>query len=259
MAFRGFEAEIETVPMDGDGLEVDELERRLEAGLRPKLLYTIPDHQNPAGVSLSAERREGLVELARRYGFLLVEDVAYRELTFGDESLRSLWSLAPDVVVQAGTTSKTFLPGVRLGWAAGPAEIVAQLVSGKQNTDQCSGALGQRMLEEYIRRGWIDEQVVKSRALYRRKGERLLAALERTMPDGVWWTRATGGFYSWLTIPGCDTTELTARAAEAGVGVVPGALFYADGRGGENVRLSFSMVDETMIDEGIDRLASLLA
>ena len=259
MAFRGFEAEIETVPMDGDGLEVDELERRLEAGLRPKLLYTIPDHQNPAGVSLSAERREGLVELARRYGFLLVEDVAYRELTFGDESLRSLWSLAPDVVVQAGTTSKTFLPGVRLGWAAGPAEIVAQLVSGKQNTDQCSGALGQRMLEEYIRRGWIDEQLVKSRALYRRKGERLLAALERTMPDGVWWTRATGGFYSWLTIPGCDTTELTARAAEAGVGVVPGALFYADGRGGENVRLSFSMVDETMIDEGIDRLASLLA
>jgi 2-aminoadipate transaminase len=259
MAFRGFEAEIETVPMDGDGLEVDELERRLEAGLRPKLLYTIPDHQNPAGVSLSAERREGLVELARRYGFLLVEDVAYRELTFGDESLRSLWSLAPDVVVQAGTTSKTFLPGVRLGWAAGPAEIVAQLVSGKQNTDQCSGALGQRMLEEYIRRGWIDEQVVKSRALYRRKGERLLAALERTMPDGVWWTRATGGFYSWLTIPGCDTTELTARAAEAGVGVVPGALFYPDGRGGENVRLSFSMVDETMIDEGIDRLASLLA
>jgi 2-aminoadipate transaminase len=156
MAFRGFEAEIETVPMDGDGLEVDELERRLEAGLRPKLLYTIPDHQNPAGVSLSAERREELVELARRYGFLLVEDVAYRELTFGDESLPSLWSLAPDVVVQAGTTSKTFLPGVRLGWAAGPAEIVAQLVSGKQNTDQCSGALGQRMLEEYIRRGWID-------------------------------------------------------------------------------------------------------
>src|SRR6478735_6239715 len=143
MAFRGFEAEIETVPMDGDGLEVDELARRLEAGLRPKLLYTIPDHQNPAGVSLSAERREELVELARRYGFLLVEDVAYRELTFGDESLPSLWSLAPDVVVQAGTTSKTFLPGVRLGWAASPAAISAHLVSAKQNTDQCAGALGQ--------------------------------------------------------------------------------------------------------------------
>ena len=227
-------------------------------GLRPKLLYTIPDHQNPAGVSLSLERRELLVELARRHGFLIVEDVAYRELTFGDESLPSLWSLAPDVVVQAGTTSKTFLPGVRLGWAAGPAEICAKLVSAKQNTDQCSGALGQRMLEEYIRRGWIDEQLVASRALYRRKGERLLAALDRSMPAGASWTRAAGGFYSWLTIPGCDTTALTGRAAEAGVGIVPGALFYADGRGGENVRLSFSMVDESLIDEGIDRLASLL-
>jgi 2-aminoadipate transaminase len=258
MAFRGFEAELVAVPLDDDGLQVDELERALEGGLRPKLLYTIPDHQNPAGVSLSAERRELLVELARRYGFLVVEDVAYRELTFGDESLPSLWSLAPDVVVQAGTTSKTFLPGVRLGWAAGPAEIAAQLVSAKQNTDQCSGALGQRMLEEYIRRGWIDEQIVESRALYRRKCERLLAALERSMPAGASWTRTAGGFYSWLTIPGCDTTALTARAAEAGVGIVPGALFYADGRGGENVRLSFSMVDESRIDDGIDRLAALL-
>jgi 2-aminoadipate transaminase len=258
MAFRGFEAKIATVPMDEDGLEVDELERLLAGGLRPKLLYTIPDHQNPAGVSLATERREALVELARRHGFLIVEDVAYRELHFGEDALPSLWSLAPDVVVQAGTTSKTFLPGVRLGWAAGPAEVAAQLVSAKQNTDQCSGALGQRMLEEYIRRGWIEEQLVESRALYRAKGERLLAALERSMPDGVTWTRAAGGFYSWLTIPGCDTTELTARAAEAGVGVVPGALFYADGRGGENVRLSFSMVDESLIDEGVERLGSLL-
>ena len=167
-----------------DGLDVDELERRLAGGLRPKLLYTIPDHQNPAGVSLSAERREPLVELARRYGFLIVEDVAYRELGFDGDALPSLWSLAPDVVVQAGTTSKTFFPGVRLGWAAGPAEVVAQLVSAKQNTDQCAGALGQRLFEEYVRRGWIDEQLALSRALYRRKCERLLAALERSMPDG---------------------------------------------------------------------------
>jgi 2-aminoadipate transaminase len=258
MAFRGFEAEIVAVPLDEEGLQVDELQRLLEGGLRPKLLYTIPDHQNPAGVSLSAERRSLLVELGRQYGFLIVEDVAYRELTFGDESLPSLWSLAPDVVVQAGTTSKTLFPGVRLGWAAGPAEICAGLVAAKQNTDQCSGALGQRMLEEYIRRGWIDEQLVRSRALYRLKCERLLAALERSMPLTATWTRTAGGFYSWLTVPGCDTTALAARAAEAGVGIVPGALFYSDGRGGENVRLSFSQVDESLIDEGVDRLASLL-
>ena len=259
MAFRGFEAEIVAVPLDEDGLAVDELERQLDSGLRPKLLYTIPDHQNPAGVSLSVERRELLVELARRYGFLVVEDVAYRELTFGDESLPSLWSLAPDVVVQAGTTSKTFLPGVRLGWAAGPAEICTELVSAKQNTDQCSGGLGQRIFDEYVRRGWIDEQLVESRALYRRKCDRLLAALERSMPDGAHWTRPHGGFFTWLTLPGCDTTALAATAADHGVGIVPGSMFYADGRGAENVRLSFSMVDESLIDEGVDRLASLLS
>jgi 2-aminoadipate transaminase len=258
MSFRGFEAEVVGVPMDEDGLQVDDLESRLADGLRPKLLYTIPDHQNPAGVSLSAERREALVELARRYGFLIVEDVAYRELGFADDAPSSLWSLAPDTVVQAGTTSKTLFPGVRLGWAAAPAEISAQLVSAKQNTDQCSGGLGQRMFEEYVRRGWIEEQLVKSRALYRSKCDRLLAVLERAMPPGTHWTRAQGGFFSWLTIPGCDTTALAAAAAEAGVGIVPGSLFYADGRGGDNVRLSFSQVDESLIDEGIERLASLL-
>ncbi len=259
MAFRGFEAEIVAVGMDDDGLRVDELASRLAGGLRPKLLYTIPDHQNPAGVSLPAGRRELLVELARRYGFLIVEDVAYRELGFGDDAPPSLWSLAPDTVVQAGTTSKTFLPGVRLGWAAAPADVSTRLVSAKQNTDQCAGALGQRMFEEYVRRGWIDEQVSRSRELYRRKCDRLLAALERLMPADAHWTRPQGGFFSWLTLPGCDTTALAATAAEHGVGIVPGSLFYPDGRGGGNVRLSFSMVDESLIDEGIERLASLVA
>ena len=122
-------------------------------------VYTIPDHQNPAGVSLAAERALPLVELARRYGFLVVEDVAYRELGFEGESLPSLWSLAPDVVVQAGTTSKTFCPGVRLGWAVGPAEVASRFVDAKQLTDQCAGALGQRLFEESERRGWIDEQL----------------------------------------------------------------------------------------------------
>jgi 2-aminoadipate transaminase len=260
MAFRSFEAEVVAVPMDEHGLEVDELERRLAGGLRPKLLYAIPDHQNPAGVSLSGERREPLVELARRYGFLIVEDVAYRELDFEGDAAPSLWSLGPDVVVQAGTTSKTFFPGVRLGWAVGPAEVSAQLVSAKQNTDQCAGALGQRLFEEYVRRGWIDEQLVESRAVYRRKSERMLAALDRAMPPNVRWTRPEGGFFTWLTLPDeTDAGDLARRAAEQGVAVVPGTLFFPDGRGVDNVRLSFSMVDEAAIDEGIERLASLVA
>jgi 2-aminoadipate transaminase len=259
MAFRGFGASVEAVPLDDHGMRVDELAQRLEAGLRPKLLYTIPDHQNPAGVSLSSERREALVELARRHAFLVFEDVAYRELAFRDETLPSLWSLAPEVVVQAGTTSKTFFPGVRLGWAAAPAPVSARLVSAKQNTDQCAGALGQRLFEEYLRRGWLDEQLTASRALYRRKCDRMLAALERSMPAGARWTTPAGGFFSWLTLPDGGNAELLAkRAVEAGVGIVPGTAFFPDGRGRDQVRLSFSLVDEEAIDAGISTLAELV-
>ena len=257
-AFRSYEANLVAVPLDEHGLDVVDLERQLRSGLRPKLVYTIPDHQNPAGVSLTLSRRTQLVELAGRYGFLIIEDVAYRELGFFDETLPSLWSLAPDVVVQTGTTSKTLFPGVRLGWAVGPADISARLVSAKQNTDQCAGALGQRLFEESVRRGWMDDQVVRSRALYRSKCDRLLAALERSLPDGSAWTRPQGGFFTWLTLPGADSVQIARRAAEQGVGVVPGTLFFPDGRGADTMRLAYSMVDIAQIDEGIARLGSLL-
>jgi 2-aminoadipate transaminase len=260
MAFRSFEADVVAVPLDDEGLRVDELESRLAAGLRPKLLYTIPDYQNPAGLTLTEGRRTELVELARRYGFLIVEDVAYRELGFGREPPPSVWSLAPDVVVQAGTTSKTFFPGVRLGWAVGPADVVAQLVAAKQNTDQCAGALGQRLFEEYARRGLMDEQLERSRELYRRRCDQMLGALERHMPSQVAWTRPEGGFFTWLTLPdGIDSTGFTKSAAARGVAVVPGMPFFPDGRGGANVRLSFSRVADELIDEGIERLAALVA
>jgi len=161
--------------------------------------------------------------------------------------------------VQTGTTSKTFFPGVRLGWAIGPADVCAALVAAKQTTDQCAGALGQRLFEEYVRRDWIEEQLAGSRALYRRKCETTLAGLVRHMPERTRWTTPRGGFFTCLTLPdGVGSTELAARAAEEGVGIVPGTLFFADGRGDDSVRLSFSMVDESQIDEGVARLASLM-
>ena len=170
----------------------------------------------------------------------------------------SLWSLGPDIVVQVGTTSKTLFPGVRLGWAAGPAGVVDRLVAAKQVTDQCAGALGQRLFEESERRGWIDEQLVRSRALYRRKCERMLAALTRSMPESARWTTPRGGFFSWLTLPGVDAVELTGRAIEQGVAVVPGTLFFPDGQGTDSLRLSYSLVDEEKIDDGIARLGSIV-
>lgn len=260
MAFQSFEAQVVAVELDEEGLDVGAVAGLLASGMRPKLLYTIPDHQNPAGVSLSTERRIALVELARRYGFLIVEDVAYRELGFEDDRPPSLWSLAPDVVLQAGTFSKIFFPGVRLGWGAGPAEVVEKLTWAKQNTDQGAGALGQRLLEEYGRRGFLDEHIRNVRGFYERRCRLLLEALAEHMPESVSWTIPRGGFFTWLTLRGGeDAVELVQRAIrEARVGFVPGEPFFPDGRGRSNVRLSFSKVEDEDIPVGVERLGRLL-
>jgi 2-aminoadipate transaminase len=260
MVLDAFHAQVVSTPIDADGLDVDALAAELGRGVRPKLLYVIPEYQNPAGVTLSAERRRALVELARRYGVLIVEDVAYRELGFEGELLPSLWSLAPDTVVQIGTFSKTFMPGTRLGWACGPAEVVAKLVWAKQTTDQCASGLAQRLLEEYGRRGLLDEGIARSRAVYARRWHATRAALEAHMPGGVEWVDTRGGFFTWLTLPSGDTRELAREAAsEHGVAFVPGAPFYADGRGERNLRLAFSLVPEEQIADGIARLGKLFA
>src|SRR5918996_4193163 len=171
MAFDRYEAEIEGIPIDEDGLLVDALEERLAGGPAPKLLYVIPEYQNPTGRTLPLARREALVELCRRHGVLILEDVAYREISFDGSSLPSLWSLGPDVVLQAGTFSKVLSPGVRLGWAAGPR----------------------------------------------------------------------------------DAMELRPAALEAGVAYVPGALFYAGSGGRDELRLSFSLLDEGDLEAAVVR------
>lgn len=259
MAFQSFEANVVGIPMDREGLDVDALGASLKKHGRPKLLYAIPDHQNPAGVSLSNERRAALVQMAREKGFLIVEDVAYRELGFQDEEQPSLYSLGPDVVLQAGTFSKTFFPGVRLGWATGPAAVVDKMVWAKQNTDQCAGALGQRLLEEYGRLGGLERQAERARELYSRRCRSLMAALEEHMPEGVRWTEPQGGFFSWVTLPDDhDATELARAAVEEGVTIVPGSPFFSDRHGASNVRLSYSRVADEEIGDGIARLAALI-
>ena len=255
MGFRAFEAEIRDVPMDEDGMQVDALATLLREGLRPKFLYTNPEHQNPSGRTLSVERRHALVELARMYGLLLIDDVAYRELSFDGSMLPSLWSMAPDVVLQMGTFSKIFFPGVRLGWAVGPADLVAQLAVAKQNSDQCAGALGQRLLEEYGRAGHFGPHLERARALYERRWRLLDAALREHMPPGTTWTRPTGGFFTWLELPWeVDTADLRAAATNAAVAFVAGRPFYADGRPSNAMRLSFSRLPDERIDEGVRRL-----
>jgi 2-aminoadipate transaminase len=261
MAFRGYEADVRGVPLDDAGMRVDVLADLLAGGLRPKIVYTIPDYQNPTGRSMSAERRQELVDLARRYDFLILEDVAYRELGFGAAPPPSMWSQAPDVVLQAGTFSKIFSPGFRMGWAAGPAEVIGRLVIAKQNSDQCAGALGQRMLEEYGRGGHLDRQIAAARVLYERRARLTTDALAAHMPDGATWTTPAGGFYVWLTCPeGVDTVALSAAARAEKVAYVPGRPFYLEdaGVGTNQIRLAYSRVADDLIDEGIRRIADVV-
>jgi 2-aminoadipate transaminase len=257
--FRGFEADVQGISVDDDGLDPEDLERLCRSSSPPKLLYTIPDHQNPTGITMSLERRSRLLEICRRHGVLVIEDVAYRELTFAAEPLPSLWSLAPDIVVQAGTTSKTFFPGVRLGWAVGPAEAIAQMGVAKQNSDQCAGAFGQRLLEEYLRGGHMDAQLRRSNALYAQRCARMLAALDEHMPAEITWTHPRGGFFVWVSGPaGLDTVDLSRKARDAGVAFVPGRPFHPNGEGTNTLRLAYSLAGEDDIDEGVARLAALI-
>jgi 2-aminoadipate transaminase len=259
MSFAGFEPDLQAVPMDGDGLVVDALEEQLAAGLRPKFVYVIPEYQNPTGRTLSLARRRALVELCRRHGVLIFEDIAYRELTFDGRALPTLWSLAPDLVLQAGTFSKTFFPGVRLGWAAGPADVIAQLAAAKQTTDQCAGALGQRLLEEYGRAGHFERDLPAARALYASHWRALDAAFRRHLPPGCAWTEPTGGFLTWLKLPGrLDSVAMRPAATAAGVAYVPGVPFYVDGGGRDELRLSFSRLTEPELATAAERLAGVI-
>jgi 2-aminoadipate transaminase len=259
MAFAGAEADLVAIDMDDEGLIVDALAEHLAAGLRPKFVYTIPEYQNPTGRTLSLRRRRELVELCRRHAVLVFEDIAYRELSFDGTSLPTLWSLAPDIVLQAGTFSKSFFPGVRLGWATGPADVVAELAVAKQNTDQCAGGLGQRMVEEYGRGGGFGRHLPAARSLYASHWAALSAALGRHMPEGVEWTEPTGGFMTWLRLPdGLDTIAMRPAALEAGVAYVPGPPFHVGDHGGDTLRLSFSHLTETELETAVERLAGVV-
>src|SRR4051812_27796708 len=259
MAFAGYRARLTGVPMDADGLDVAAFEERLAGGFAPKVLYTIPEFQNPSGRTLSLQRRRAVVDVCRRYGVLIFEDVAYRELSFSGESLPSLWSLGPDVVLQTGTFSKVFCPGVRLGWACGPAEIVAQLATAKNNTDQCAGALGQRLVEEYGRSGLFEARLPAARALYASHWDALSAALEEHMPEDCEWSKPTGGMFTWVRLPeGMDARALRPAAHGAGVAYVPGRPFYVNDEGARELRLSFSALDEDQLAEAAARLAGVI-
>lgn len=262
-ALQSMQADVRHIAMDDHGMRidllVDELDRVEAEGRRVTFVYVIPNHQNPAGVSLSIERRHQLAELAEQRDLLIVEDNPYGLLDFDGRTWPSLRELVPERVVYVGTTSKTFAPGMRTGWIAAPAPIRDKIVLLREAADLCPSSLTQMIVERWFATQPWQDQVARFRKIYQERAETLLDALDAEMPAGVTWTRPVGGFYVWLTVPaGVDTSDLLAKAVQNRVAYVPGSGFYADGTGTSQMRLSYSFPTPEKIREGAARLGELL-
>ncbi len=260
--FRAHEADVVHVSMDEDGLIpslLDETITRLKAeGKRVKFLYTVPNFHNPAGVTLSAERRPQIVEIAKRHGVLILEDNPYGLLGFDSEPLPAMRSLSEDGVVYLGSFSKTFAPGFRVGWAVAPHAVREKLVLASEAAILCPSNASQMAISTYLdHHDWLG-QIKSFRVQYRERRDAIIEALEEHIP-GATWTVPAGGFYTWVKLPeGLDAKSMLPRAVTARVAYVPGTAFYIDGQGADHMRLSFCYPTPDRIREGIRRLAGVI-
>lgn len=263
-AFRRCGADMRGVSMDGDGMKTDELKGVLEQldgeGKKPRFIYVIPDFQNPSGITMSLERRKALLEIAAERGVPIVEDSPYRELSFSGEVLPSLWKLSGGRgVIMLKTFSKMLFPGMRMGWMAAEPFLIEKLVMLKQSVDLCTPSFTQLILASYIRRGKMRETIERAIECYRPKRTAMLEALEKYMPEGVSWSRPSGGMFLWLTLPErIDTREIFMTAIEHNVAYVIGRPFHCDNSGGNTLRLNYSFPSVEQIGEGIKQLAEAI-
>jgi 2-aminoadipate transaminase len=248
--------------MDDDGLIVEALTAQLAAlqreGKPPRLLYTIPNFQNPSGVTLTTARRETILKLAREHGFLIVEDDVYRDLAFEGEVPPSFYALAEGQgVLRIGSFSKIMAAGLRLGWLVAAPEYIGQFTNcGAMQMGGGANPFVGHIVAEYCQAGHLEPHVAQLRQVYRRRRDVALAALERHMPPGVAWTHPCGGFFIWLTLPeGVSVEPLREVARQRRVLFVPGTSFFAAGGGERNLRLAFSFVPPDDIERGIQILA----
>jgi 2-aminoadipate transaminase len=269
--FGAYQAEVVQIELDGDGMPIDELEGTLDRlaseGRRPKFIYTIPNFQNPAGVTMSLARRRRLVEVARERELLVLEDNPYGLLRYEGEPLPTLYSLdaeavgrggTSDLVIYLGTFSKILSPGLRLGWAVAPRPVLEKLNLGKQGADLCSSPVTQLFVAAYFKDGDWRAYLERLKELYRRRRDTMLEALEEHFSGKATWTKPQGGLFIWATLDGeVDTTDLLAQSE--GVAFVPGHAAYMDGRSGaSSMRLNFAGVSEADIREGVRRIGEAM-
>lgn len=261
--FRSYQADVVHVPLDEHGLVPEALEtalRDLRAAGRPvKFLYTVPNFHNPAGVSLSPERRGAVVEICARYGVLVLEDNPYGLLGFDGQTYPTLHSLNPDGVVYLGSFSKTFAPGYRVGWALAPHAVREKLVLANESAILCPSMMSQLSIATYLRTCDWRGQIKAYRELYRERRDAMVGALAEFMPECSW-TVPDGGFYTWVRFPdGLDAKAMLPRAVTERVAYVPGTAFYYDDQGADHARLSFCYPTPERIREGVRRLAGVVS
>lgn len=259
-AFSVYEPRFLQVDLDDDGMIVEQLEEALLRGERPKFVYTVPNFHNPAGVTMSRARREQLVALCREARIPIVEDNPYGMLRFDGEPLPTLRSLDRQNVIYLGTVSKVFSPGVRVGWAVAEPGVLQRLVLAKEAADLCGSQFTMLVTERYFGGELWRRNLGALVQTYRSRRDAMLTALEEHFPSDASWTKPSGGFFVWVTLPDYfDTPALLAAAVDRKVAYVPGTGFYPDGRGRQQMRLCFSYPTEERITEGIRRLGELLA
>jgi len=255
-AWRAYEADFASVPMDDDGMCVDQLEDVLKTHQRKvKFIYVLPNFHNPAGTTLPLDRRMELVRIAAKYGVPIIEDDPYGELRFEGEDITPIETLHKENVIYLSTFSKTLAPGVRLGWITGPEKIVSKIVLAKQGADLHTGTLVQWVAYDICSRGLLRNHVKLVREAYHERRDAMLQAMDEYFPSGVTWTRPQGGLFLWVRLPeGINTTTFMKTALEQKVAFVPGAPFYPDESGTNAMRLNFSYCRPEVIREGIQRL-----
>jgi 2-aminoadipate transaminase len=269
-AFKAYQAEFVGVASDEEGLRTDQLDEALRTG--PKLLYVLPNFQNPAGTTLSLARRRRLVELCSHHGVPILEDDPYGQLRYEGAHLPSLVQVDAEYhgcargeaalhgsVLYLGTLSKTLAPGLRVGWVVAPEPVIRKLVQLKQGSDLQTATLNQMLAYEVARGGFLDRHVRQIRKVYGTRRDAMLGALEAHFPPGVTWTRPQGGLFLWVTLPEhLDSSRVLEQALEEKVAFVPGAPFYPNGGGESTLRLNFSYSSPQTIEEGIGRLGGVL-
>jgi 2-aminoadipate transaminase len=269
-AWRAYQADYTTVPVDENGICTSKLEEALCGG--PKFMYILPNFQNPGGVTLSLKRRLELIDIADRYGIPIIEDDPYGELRFEGEHIPPLVVLDAERlngrnsqgyfkgnVIYLSTFSKTLAPGLRLGWMVAPKDVVQHCVTAKQGMDLHTSTFNQMVAYEVARDGFIKAHVRKIRKVYQERRDVMLAAMEQYFPYGISWTNPQGGLFLWVTLPEeIDTTPLLQKAVKNNVAFVPGNTFYPDGDGQNTMRLNFSNAQPEQIEIGIQRLGEVL-